>query len=685
MKSRNQKITTIYKQLIYNVVIPAIIALLLLGAVNYYKTQSLLHSSNENTKNIIFNEIKNILELQDLSLEILEEAMDKRMHELSSNLVFNYLANIEDPRTIDLFKLQKELGMDSKMEDIFIINNKGIVINTTFEPDSGLNLFSFGEEHKNLLLNVLRGKKFVSERFAIEASTKRLRKYTYQPTLDGKYIVEIGIYSEQADGIIDFIKHRLNTLTSKQETIQEVDLFIGQDNPFSLNKQVAIQEHHLDTLEKVFKDKKSRTIEEKIDNKRLVFDYLYMERENTDLYKGSVIRITSDRSSEIKMLRNELIKVIVIFIGTLIGVVFLLYKKTKVITDPIKKLVDSVIRISGGHFNERVELLGNNEITKLSEKFNIMIEQLESYYNELEQKVRERTAEIVQQKEEIEAQRDTLAEQRNMLAEINEHLQTAYNEIEQQKKHITDSIYYARRIQNAILPPLEYVQELLPNSFIFYKPKDIVSGDFYWFMKKEDKIMFAAVDCTGHGVPGAFMSIVGNNQLNYSVNVRGARKPAEILDALNRGVTDTLRQSRGKTSVKDGMDISLCVFDAKKSKLQFAAAYRPLVLIRDSEIIEIKGDKFPIGAFVDEELKTFENHEMDVKKGDMIYMFSDGYPDQFGGENGSKFLIKKFRQLLLDIHKKPIEEQRVTLEEAFFEWKGSLEQVDDILVIGVRI
>ncbi|MBN1186383.1 MAG: SpoIIE family protein phosphatase [Bacteroidales bacterium] len=685
MGRRKHKITTIYKQLIYNVVIPAIIALLALGILNYVNTKKLLSDSNENTKSIIFNEIKNILELQDLSLEILEENLDKRMHELSSSIVFTYLNQINNPEACDLYKLQKELGMDPDMEDIYIINSQGIIVNTTFKADSGLNLFSFGEEHKRMLLNVLKGKKFVSERFTIEASTKRLKKYTYQPTVDGNYIVEIGIYSEEADKIIEFIKNRLNTLTSKQETVQEVDLFIGQDNPFSLNKQADIQEHHRETLAKVFLDKKARSIEEKVDKRKLVFDYLYMERENTDLYKGSVIRITSDRTNEIKTLRGELFKVIGIFITALIGVVFLLYKKTKVITDPIKKLVDSVIRISGGHFNERVELLGNNEITKLSEKFNIMIEQLESYYNELEQKVKERTAEIVQQKEEIEAQRDTLEEQRNMLAEINEHLQKAYNEIDQQKKHITDSIYYARRIQNAILPPKEYVQELLPNSFIFYKPKDIVSGDFYWFMKKDDKIMFAAVDCTGHGVPGAFMSIVGHNQLNYSVNVKNASKPSDILDELNLGVTGTLRQTRGKSNVKDGMDISLCVYETKKKRIQFAAAYRPFILIRDDEIIEIKGDKFPIGAFVDEELKNFENHELEVKEGDMIYMFSDGYPDQFGGEDGGKFLIKKFRQLLFDIHKKPVEEQRVILEESFYDWKGSLEQVDDILVIGVKI
>lgn len=678
------KRTTIFKQLILNVVIPVILTLIMMSGVNLFLSFRSLKNETEAKKKIMQDEIKSILELQDMALEILEDELDQRMHELSSKLAYEYLRSTENIENVDLYAIRQELEMDEEMEDIYIIHN-GIIINSTFEDDIGLNLYDFGEAHKQLLLEVLELNRFVSERITIESNTKRYKKYTYQPTLDGEYIIEIGIYSKRADVITDIIKNRFNELATKQESIRDADLFVGEDHPFSLTKpQSELREDHLDTIAAVFKDEQRRTVSEKRKREWFDYDFIYMEREKTDLYKGSVMIITSDRSGEKKLLRTELLKSIVILLLMLIAIVIVLYNKTRKITDPIKRLVESVNRISGGHFNERVELIGNNEITNLSEKFNIMIEELESYYNELEQKVRERTAEIQQQKEEIEAQRDTLAEQRNMLADINEHLQKAYNEIELQKKHITDSIYYARRIQNAILPPNEYVKELIPDSFIFYKPKDIVSGDFYWIIHKEDKIMFAAVDCTGHGVPGAFMSIVGNNQLNYAVNVRGARKSSNILDALNRGVTDTLRQQRAKSSVRDGMDIALCVYDPKKKKLQFAGAYRPLYLIRNKELFQYKGDKFPIGAYVDEELQTFENNEIDVKKGDVIYIFSDGYPDQFGGEDGGKFLIKHFRNYLFEIHDKPMDEQKQLLDKKLLEWRGKLEQVDDILIIGVK-
>ncbi|HAF27422.1 MAG TPA: hypothetical protein DCG75_00095 [Bacteroidales bacterium] len=207
--------------------------------------------------------------------------------------------------------------------------------------------------------------------------------------------------------------------------------------------------------------------------------------------------------------------------------------------------------------------------------------------------------------------------------------------------------------------------------------------------KKNNLVIYAAVDCTGHGVPGAFMSIVGNNQLNYAIDVKKARQASEILDSLNEGVVETLREKGnekvGLSGVKDGMDLALCIIDYKNMKLQFAGANNPLCLIRNNELIQIKGDKMAIGGNFDDELPKFTNHEIDIQKGDVLYTFSDGYPDQFGGGDGRKFMVKKFRELLLEIHQNPIEEQERILEEHLDEWRGKEEQVDDIIVIGVKI
>jgi len=269
----------------------------------------------------------------------------------------------------------------------------------------------------------------------------------------------------------------------------------------------------------------------------------------------------------------------------------------------------------------------------------------------LENKVQERTAEVVAQKEE--------------LAEKN--------------KDITDSIVYAKRIQDAILP-----HEIpFKNTFLFFKPKDIVSGDFYWFEELDDLEFIAAVDCTGHGVPGAFMSIIGTNLLNKIVKEHHILEPAQILNRLNDELIFSLKSS-GEEAVYDGMDLALVCFNKKTNELQYAGGYNPLVLIKDKELTEIKANRFAIGRLSgsQEQSRNFTNHTIKVTTGDSIYIFSDGYADQFGGEKGKKFKTKPLRELLYTISDEPVERQQEILDSTLNAWKGDIKQVDDILIIG---
>ncbi len=279
----------------------------------------------------------------------------------------------------------------------------------------------------------------------------------------------------------------------------------------------------------------------------------------------------------------------------------------------------------------------------------------------LELKVVERTNEVVLQKEEIEKQKEKVTE--------------LY-------KDLKDSINYAKRIQQSILPTDEQISGMFPNSFVFYRPKDIVSGDFYWFKQAGSKKLFAAIDCTGHGVPGAFMSLVGYNMLNQVTKV--FTRPSQILNNLNRVSDEVLRGQEGASELRDGMDLALCCLDENTLELDFAGAHNPLFLIRDGELREIRGDKFAIGSFKYGQ-KEYTNHTVQLQEGDQVYLFSDGYADQFGGPRGKKFLKKRFRQLLLSIAELPMHEQRTELHKSWVQWKGTEEQVDDILVLGMRI
>jgi serine phosphatase RsbU (regulator of sigma subunit) len=257
--------------------------------------------------------------------------------------------------------------------------------------------------------------------------------------------------------------------------------------------------------------------------------------------------------------------------------------------------------------------------------------------------------------------------------------------VEEKNKDITDSIRYARRLQQAILKPEEGICSLFPESFILFRPKDIVSGDFYWFEKFGNLTMVAAADCTGHGVPGAFMSIIGCNLMSQAVNEYALTKPSVILNSLNKGLSKILHQRMDESSVADGMDIALCAFDLQKMTLEYAGAYNPMWIIRNGELMEFQGDKFPIGAFLGEQLKVFNNREVALKKGDTIYLFSDGFADQFGGPKGKKFKYKQMLELIIGMQDKPMKEQREVMNTAFEDWKANLEQVDDVLVVGVRV
>lgn len=276
-------------------------------------------------------------------------------------------------------------------------------------------------------------------------------------------------------------------------------------------------------------------------------------------------------------------------------------------------------------------------------------------------------------------------------------LQESKKQIEEKNEEILDSITYAKRIQTAILPPLNQIDKYLPNNFVLYKPKDIVAGDFYWLEHKDDKVFFAAADCTGHGVPGAMVSVVCNNALNRAVREHGLVNPAAILDKVVDIVVETFERS--VNDVKDGMDIALCVYDNKAKELLYAGANNPLWLVtsqlRDIEstnlyqfkdsnysLYEIKATKQPIGKF--ENKQPFKSHSLKVNNGDVVYLFTDGYADQFGGEKGKKFKYKPFKNLLLSIQNKTMKQQYEHIDMVFEKWKGDLEQIDDVCVIGVK-
>lgn len=331
------------------------------------------------------------------------------------------------------------------------------------------------------------------------------------------------------------------------------------------------------------------------------------------------------------------------------------------LVDGLQKTTDFAREVGQSNFNFPYQPLSDEDV--LGHALLKMRDELAETERILARKVEERTAEVVSQRDEIERQRLKL---------------------EDLYKDVTDSIRYAKRLQYSILPPQETIRKVCPESFVLFKPKDIVSGDFYWFFQTEGKSLVAAVDCTGHGVPGAFMSLVGANGLNAAVKEHKKTSPGLILNELNNFVSDSLNKGSEDSNVRDGMDISFCTIDYQNMELEYAGANNPLYIIRNNEYIIVKADKIAIGSF-EPGSQQYNNTRVPIQKGDMIYLFTDGYADQFGGDKGKKFLYRHFRDSLMSVHNKSMKEQHDLLKHQIESWQGPYEQLDDILVIGVRI
>lgn len=332
----------------------------------------------------------------------------------------------------------------------------------------------------------------------------------------------------------------------------------------------------------------------------------------------------------------------------------------------LKRTSDFANQVGKGNFETNYNPLSEEDV--LGNSLLVMRDGLKRNEQQLEKEVEDRTHEIVKQKNKIEKQN----EQRKELLE-----------------NITASIRYAKRLQENILPTDAQVSDLLRESFIYYRPKDIVSGDFYFVKALNDKIVFAAVDCTGHGVPGAFMSLVGHNSLNHALASNPDLDPGRVLNDLSRFASEAMNQKGHESSVRDGMDMALCVYDPKNSVLEYAGAQNPLYLIRNGKLIIYRADKMAI-ADTERSSGFFTSHSVSLEEDDMIYIFSDGYVDQFGGTQGKKFYYEPFRNLLIEISGLSAEDQLDKIESRMESWRMSsgkrerYEQVDDMLIIGVR-
>jgi serine phosphatase RsbU (regulator of sigma subunit) len=403
------------------------------------------------------------------------------------------------------------------------------------------------------------------------------------------------------------------------------------------------------------------------------------------LRAGVIVKVDSTEAFEpIQRLRFILILII---LATLLIVIFAAVFIAQGIARPIVKLTKFAEKVGRGNLEEKIHISSRNEIGKLADSFNQMTENLktskeglEDYSKNLEDKVKERTAELSEALEELNNINEELSINMTYLEESRLNLEVVH-------RKISDSVQYAKRIQNAVLPEPKMLDHFMPEYFLFYKPRDVVSGDFYWATKVNDKIILINSDCTGHGVPGAFMSMIGIVILEQIVERERITSPLEIIERVHSDIQSLLYRKK-ESNIRDGMDIAICMIDTKKQKITFAGAKQHLLLIQDNKIEIIKGAKKSVGDRQErsEDIKFFETKIDYTDKETTFYLYSDGFQDQFGGPKNRKYMAKRFRELLVGIADLSMEKQRKRIDTEFLVWKGKYtEQTDDISVIGVRL
>jgi|GEM_PF-1051136 len=333
----------------------------------------------------------------------------------------------------------------------------------------------------------------------------------------------------------------------------------------------------------------------------------------------------------------------------------------------------------------------NNQLNAKNQEISLQKSIIEDQHNHVKEQntqIAKQNDELTNANTELQLKNNEISMQKNIIEDQHNFVKEQNLKISAQNEQITSSIHYAGRIQNALLPPENTIKSAFSDVFLIYKPKDIVSGDFYWFKQIGNNIVFAAADSTGHGVPGALMSMLGIAFMNEIVSEdfygSGSVSASEILNKLRKKLKQTLRQTGEDGQTKDGMDMALILFNTKTLVLQYSGAYNPLYIVRNKKLTEVLPDKMPVGVYVKDN-EEFTNKKAQLVIGDILYLFSDGYYDQFGGDTGRKFMKKRFKEYLEEIAEQSISEQKSSLENTLNQWQGNYEQADDILVVGIKI
>ncbi|MBC7863765.1 MAG: SpoIIE family protein phosphatase [Bacteroidia bacterium] len=683
-----KKRSSIFRQLVLLILLPVVISILGYSYFNYTQNSNRLIEADLQKRKLITDQIRTSMNMFDAGSQLLEKNLDEKMVEMSNRIIDFYKKDTAVFSKTDADLIAEKADLDTSVNDMYVFNNDKVIFNATFKKDVGFDFKKLGDRYVKFLDSIKTLDHCFPERTSIQYATNRPRKFSYHATPDKKYILELSFTSPGYENLQNIMFGSIDSLNKNFTEIRKITLYMATEIFPTFDKTAILKETHKPAMTQVYKTGQAKEIVEEENEQRLTYSYYFLDMKGSNMHDGWIIQFITDDSNQKKLIARELKNLGWLLLLTVLPLFLLIWFGTKRLTNPIKILAQKVNRISSGSLNERVEIKGNNEITELSSHFNKMVNDLQDSYNTLEQKVKDRTSELEHQKEIVE----------------------------EKQKEIVDSINYAQRIQKAMMASDHLLNENLQDYFVFFKPKDIVSGDFYWACTVNDlktkeqtnhstpeqinqltenrkpetvlkRFYLAVCDSTGHGVPGAFMSLLNINFLNEAINEKNILAPNDVLNFVRKRLMESPKDESGE-SAKDGMDGVLMCFSHSsedgETDLLFAAANNPVLLLRENATIEFTADKMPIGKSPRDEV-SFRLQTEKLKQGDKIYCYTDGFADQFGGPKGKKFKYKPLQEFIISNAHLSSATQKTLFNETFDKWKGLLEQIDDVLIVGINI
>lgn len=664
MKSSQER-KSVFRILIIRIFLSLLLFNILFGAYIISDEINKENRLKETRAREISFEIDNMLSYINHNITNLEKNYSSKQKRIYNELCEQL--NLQVEKSLNINQMLDKLNYDTTLHIVSVIRNDKIIISNMPE-EIGKNVFNTLTTNDSVYFRDIEmsGIEFPTS-FFYSRKFDQFRIISLKPAKQNLYIIAVNSASPEFNIIVDMLKKRLLEMVIEVKSIKSVNFWFYVDNQRIPLVTDSLNQLVVENITPQIINTDSVIVKISHQGKDYWIKHQY-EKSNKKIYNidGISVSVVMDYSDHYKLVYQILQSRIILLLFSLTVFFLIIYFATKGLKLTIFDMLIKTSKIGKGDLTERVKVVGNDEFTTLAEHFNDMVEKVETAHIQL----KEKNEEILAQKDEIEAQHNFAIKQKEI--------------IEKQKTNILDSIEYAQRIQEAVLPEISHFKELLPESFVFFRPRDIVSGDFFWVEKVDDEVILVAADCTGHGVPGAFMSMLGVGLLNEIIVRERITQPNLILNELRKKIKYALKQTGKDDEAQDGMEMTICTINNKKRKLQFAAAMNPLILIRNNELTEFKADLMPVGVYL-KDTETFTYYEMAIEENDTFYMFSDGYADQMGGPKGRKFMSVNFKALLSEINNYPIDKQMELLEQSFIDWKKDYRQIDDVLVLGFKV